>query len=64
MAEHYRKQLSYRDHMVQRMVDRYKEGNESDGQEEDEYLLMDPDAPEERLGMGGKNELDIPNLRP
>ena len=64
MEQFYRKQLSYRDHMVQRMVDRYKEGNASDGEEEDEYLLMDRDAPEEKAGMGGKNDSGIGSMRP
>ena len=59
MEQFYRKQLSYRDAMVQRMVDKYKAGNDSDEADEDEYLLMDADAPEEVAGI----DSGIQNMR-
>ena len=48
--------------MVQKFVDKYKDEEDPNGLDDDEYLLMDPDASNERAAMSGKNE-DMHDLR-
>ena len=48
MAEQYRQRMEFRDVALIDLVDKYKGG---EGQEEDEYLLMDPDDANDNAGQ-------------